>query len=206
MKTIGFALAAAILVGTACSGGSGTTSSAQCRPTPGQPAQSSAATANQGSWSIKLGPGMEVPVNADTIAIASRGQELTVSGIVYGQDCVTRLAGATIHVWQVDSEGDYGPIKSDGGMVCCYLQGTLQTGVKGQYEVRTIVPPHYRDTYGAAHIHFEVLHPRATGIMTELQFAGDPDLDTRSNPAVVVPLVQDGSAARATFDIVLRDR
>lgn len=149
---------------------------------------------------------MEVPANAETIAIASRGQELTVSGIVYGQDCVTRLAGATIHVWQVDSEGDYGPIQSDGGVVCCYLQGTLQTGAKGQYEIRTIVPPRYRDRYGPAHIHFEVLHPRATGIMTELQFAGDPDLGADSSAAVVVPLVPTGATARATFDIVLSDR
>jgi len=206
MKPFSLAIAATILVSAACGDGTGTTNAAQCRPTPGQPAQLAEGSAAQGSWSIRLGPGMEVPVNADTIAIASRGQALTVSGVVYGQDCMTRLAGATIHVWQVDSEGDYGPIKSDGGTVCCYLQGTLQTGSKGQYEVRTIVPPHYRVRYGAAHIHFEVVHPQAAGVMTELQFAGDPDLGTRSNEAVVVPLVEAGASARATFDIVLRDR
>jgi hypothetical protein len=41
--------------------------------------------------------------------------------------------------------------------------------------------------------------------MTELQFAGDPYLGADDSPAVVVPLLRSGSAARATFDIVLRN-
>jgi protocatechuate 3,4-dioxygenase beta subunit len=205
MHRLGLALGVMILVGTACAGGGGSTSSAECRPTPGQPAQSSAPVVTQGQSSIQLGPGMEVSANAETIAIALRGQELTVSGVVYGQDCVTPLGGATIHVWQVDSEGDYGPGQNDGGVVCCYLQGTLQTDKNGRYEVQTIVPAHYRGRSAPAHIHFEVVHPSAAGIMTELQFAGDPYLGADDSPAVVVPLLRSGSAARATFDIVLRN-
>jgi len=149
---------------------------------------------------------MGVPVNAETLAIAGRGQKLTVTGVVYRQDCVTPLAGATIHLWQVDSEGDYGPGDNSGGLVCCYLQGTLQTGAKGQYELRTIVPAHYRGQHAPAHIHFEVIHPQAAGIMTQLQFAGDPYLGAGDEPAVVVPLVEVGGDARATFDIFLHDR
>jgi protocatechuate 3,4-dioxygenase beta subunit len=205
MNGRGLALGVLILFGSACGGGNVSTSSAECLPTKGQPAQSSAPAVSQGQWSIRLGPGMEVPANAESVAIASRGQELTISGRVYGQDCMTPLEGATIHVWQVDSEGDYGPTQSSGGVVCCYLQGTLQTDKNGQYEVQTIVPAHYRGREGPAHIHFEIVHPRAAGIMTELQFAGDPYLGTDDSSAVVVPLLLSGTAARATFDIVLRN-
>lgn len=157
-------------------------------------------------WSVRLGPGGDVAANAETIAIASRGQDLTVSGVVFKEDCVTPLPGATIHAWQVDSEGDYGPARDDGAIMCCYLQGAVRTGPDGQYKLLTIVPPHYRDRYGPAHIHLEIVHPLADAILTELQFANDPYVGAGSDAAVVVALIQTAAGARATFDIVLRER
>ena len=176
-----------------------------CKPTPGRPVQGSSALGAGTPWSVRLGPGGEVPATVETIAIASRGQPLTVSGVVFREDCVTPVPGATIHAWQVNSEGDYGPARNDGGTTCCYLQGAVRTGPSGQYELLTIVPPHYRDRYGPGHIHFEIVHPLADAILTELQFASDPYASSGPE-AVVVELTKTADGAQARFDIVLRER
>jgi protocatechuate 3,4-dioxygenase beta subunit len=57
-----------------------------------------------------------------------------------------------------------------------------------------------------AHIHFEVRHPDAGGLLTELLFEGDPQLPPDPPGAVTRPEPVPGSdppLLRARFDIVL---
>jgi protocatechuate 3,4-dioxygenase beta subunit len=102
-----------------------------------------------------------------------------VRGVVSGTDCAP-LDGATIHAWQANGRGEYGPDDR-----CCYLQGTVRTGRNGRYTLDTVAPRGYGG--GVAHIHVEVSHPSAEGVVTEIVFAHRPGSGTR-------------------FDIVLRRR
>jgi protocatechuate 3,4-dioxygenase beta subunit len=94
---------------------------------------------------------------------------------------------------------------------CCYLQGTLRTDARGRYEFTTIKPGRYKGEAQPppAHIHFEVSHPDAGGLMTELLFEGDPSLSPGVQGHVARLTAVAGSdppLQRASFDIVLPRR
>jgi protocatechuate 3,4-dioxygenase beta subunit len=129
---------------------------------------------------IRLGPGMELKATKRNRAAARVGRPLVVTGLVRSDDCAP-LAGATIHAWQTNGKGRYGPVRG-GRDVCCYLAGTVRTGDDGRYTLDTVMPRGYAG--GPPHIHMEVGHPDAEGIVTELVF--------------------DAPARTADFDIVLR--
>jgi protocatechuate 3,4-dioxygenase beta subunit len=129
---------------------------------------------------VRLGPGMELKATKRNLAAASVGTPLVVTGIVRGDDCAP-LAGATIHAWQTNGKGRYGPAIG-GRDRCCYLTGTVRTGDDGRYALDTVMPRGYGA--GPPHIHMEVGHADADGIVTELVFAAP--------------------AKTADFDIVLR--
>jgi protocatechuate 3,4-dioxygenase beta subunit len=110
-------------------------------------------------------------------------------------------------VWQTNAAGLYGPGEPGGGDVhCCYLQGTARTDAAGRYALETVMPGHYRDARAPAHIHFEVSHRAARGIMTELRFAGDRYLDGAEEPGTVARPTRQHGVLQASFDIVLRAR
>jgi protocatechuate 3,4-dioxygenase beta subunit len=150
-----------------------------CEPTAGEGETvmpSGEATASR----VRLGPGMELKATKRNLAAARVGRPLVVTGLVRGDDCAP-LAGATIHAWQTNGRGRYGPVIG-GQDRCCYLTGTVRTGDNGRYTLDTVMPRGYQG--GPAHIHMEVGHPDAEGIVTELVF--------------------DAPAQRSEFDIVLR--
>jgi catechol 1,2-dioxygenase len=185
-------------------------SAAGCEPTPGEAAQGTAReVAADAPSTARLGPGGDVERTAATVAAGRRGgTRLTVSGTVYGADCETPLAGASIQVWQTNAAGEYGPGQGTGDERCCYLGAGLRTDAGGRYRFETVRPGHYKGEARPppAHIHFEVRHPDADGLLTELLFEGDPWLGP-DPPGAVVPLAPapgPGPAAlRARFDIVL---
>ncbi|HZB58264.1 MAG TPA: hypothetical protein VFA73_03680 [Actinomycetota bacterium] len=180
-----------------------------CAPTPGEAAQGTTReVAADAPSTARLGPGGDVERTAETVAAGRGGTRLTVSGTVYGADCRTPLAGASIQVWQTNAAGEYGPGQGTGGGQCCYLGAGLRTDAGGRYRFETVRPGHYKGEARPppAHIHFEVRHPDADGLLTELLFEGDPWLGP-DPPGAVVPLTPapgPGPAAlRARFDIVL---
>jgi catechol 1,2-dioxygenase len=183
-----------------------------CEVTPGGPAQGTASAATDAPSRLRLGPAAELRASKQAQAAASRGQRLLVSGTVYAADCVTPLAGATLQVWQTDADGVYGPGHGTGSLQCCYLQGALRTDTRGRYEFTTVKPGRYKGQADAppAHIHFEVRHPDAGGLMTELLFEGDPALVPGSQQGHVARLTtvagSDPPLLRASFDIVLPRR
>jgi protocatechuate 3,4-dioxygenase beta subunit len=144
---------------------------AGCTPTQGQPEQGEPVAAGAPS-KIRLGPGMELERNAKTLAAGRVGKPLLVRGSVRSEDCAP-LEGASVHVWQTNGDGRYGP--GDGERLrCCWLQGTARTDAQGRVELRAVRP----GSYGGqpAHIHMVVGHPEADGVGMELTFEdGDSD-------------------------------
>jgi hypothetical protein len=187
------------------------TGAAGCAPTRGEAAQgTSREVAADAPSKARLGPGGEVRRTAETVAKGRGGQRLVVSGTVYRADCRTPLAGASIAVWQTNAEGEYGPGQGTGDERCCYLGAALRTDARGRYELETVKPGHYKGEPDPppAHIHFEVRHPDAGGLLTELLFEGDPHLPPDPPGAVTRPEPVPGSdppLLRARFDIVLGD-
>jgi protocatechuate 3,4-dioxygenase beta subunit/polyisoprenoid-binding protein YceI len=105
------------------------------------------------------------------------GERLVIVGTVFGPDC-SPLQGAEINVWQTDPEGVYGPGHGTGELECCYLQGVVQTDANGNYQLNTLRPGHYMGEQPPppAHLHVEISHTEADGLMTEIVFADDPYL------------------------------
>jgi len=190
----------------------GTAANRVCMVTRGEPAQGTATVAADAPSRTRLGPGVELRPSAKAIAAGRRGQRLLISGTVYAADCTTPLAGASLRVWQTNADGEYGPGHGSEDLRCCYLQGALRTDAGGRYEFQTVMPGHYKgeNPPPPAHIHFEVGHPDARGLMTELLFAGDPSLGLGSAPGQVAQLSRvagsDPPLLHARFDIILPRR
>ena len=144
---------------------------AGCTPTVGQP-ETGEPVADDAPSRIRLGPGMELERTPRTLAAGRRGRPMVVRGSVLAQDCAP-LEGASVHVWQTNGDGLYGP--GDGeNLRCCWLQGTARTDADGRFEFRAVRPGSYAGQ--RAHVHMVVGHPEADGIGTELQFEdGDKD-------------------------------
>jgi catechol 1,2-dioxygenase len=187
-----------------------TTAGPGCTVTPGEPAQGTAPAAGDAPSRVRLGPAPELRGSARAAAAARHGQRLLVSGTVYAADCATPLAGATLQVWQTDADGVYGPGHGTANITCCYLQGTLRTDARGRYEFTTVKPGRYQGLTDPppAHIHFDVRHPDAGGLMTELLFEGDPSLSPGLGHVARLTTVagSDPPLQRASFDIVLPRR
>jgi protocatechuate 3,4-dioxygenase beta subunit len=150
-----------------------------CVPTPGE--GETVMSSGEGTASrVRLGPGMELKATKRTLAAARIGKPLVVTGLVRGDDCAP-LAGATVHAWQTNGNGRYGPVVG-GEDRCCYLAGTARTGEDGRYTFDTVMPRGYAG--GPPHIHMEIGHPDAEGIVTELMF--------------------DAPVSSSEFDVVLR--
>ena len=182
-----------------------------CAPTRGEPAgQGGTRVAPADAPSVvRLGPGGDVERTPETVAAGRGGQRLVVEGTVYSPDCRTPLAGASVAVWQTNAAGEYGPGQGTSAERCCYLAAALRTDQRGRYRFETVRPGHYKgeERPPPAHIHFEVRHPEAAGVLTELLFEGDPWLGP-DPPGAVVRLERvpgsDPPAMAARFDIVLR--
>jgi catechol 1,2-dioxygenase len=182
-----------------------------CAPTRGEPAQGTGEVAAGAPSRARLGPGGEVERTPETVAAGRAGQRLVVSGTVYAADCTTPLPGASLAIWQTTAAGEYGPGHGTGNDRCCYLAAALRTDAMGRYRFETVRPGHYKGEAAPppAHIHLEIRHPEATGVLTELLFAGDPRLGPDPHGEVLRPTPVAGAdppTLRARFDVVLGAR
>jgi protocatechuate 3,4-dioxygenase beta subunit len=175
---------------------------AACQASRGQPSSDLEAVPSKTPWRVRLGPGDSLAPTPANLEASQRGRPLVISGRVLAADCATPVAGATVHVWQTNGDGKYGPSQG-GDLRCCYLQGTMTTDARGRYQFRTVKPGHYG---GPAHIHFQVRDRHGREVTTELLFAGDPELGGQEG-ADAIRLTRAGSRQhpylRGTFDIVL---
>jgi hydroxyquinol 1,2-dioxygenase len=139
--------------------------------------------------------------------VIMRGRVLALGG--------APLPGATLDVWQSDSEGHYDLQKPE--IEGTALRGLFHTDADGHYKFRTIKPASYpipydgpvgrmlkalgRHPYRPAHVHFIVSAPGFRPVTTELFVEGDPYLDSDAvfgvRESLVVPFVPHASAAEA---------
>jgi catechol 1,2-dioxygenase len=175
---------------------------AACTASRGRPTSDLEAVPAKTPWRVRLGPGDSLAPTPANLEASRRGRPLVISGRVLAADCATPVAGATVHVWQTNGDGDYGPSRG-GNLRCCYLQGTMTTDPGGRYQFQTVKPGRYG---GPAHIHFQVRDRHGREVTTELLFAGDPDLGGQEG-AEAIRLTRAGSRQhpylRGTFDVVL---
>lgn len=175
---------------------------AACTASRGQPSSDLEAVPSKTPWRVRLGPGDSLAPTPANLKASRRGRPLVISGRVLAADCATPVAGATVHVWQTNGDGDYGPSQG-GDLRCCYLQGTMTTDAGGRYQFQTVKPGRYG---GPAHIHFQVGDQHGREVTTELLFAGDPYLGGQEG-ADAIRLTRAGSRQhpylRGTFDVVL---
>jgi protocatechuate 3,4-dioxygenase beta subunit len=148
------------------------------------------------------------PVRSDLTERGLPGTRLHITGRVLGLagTACTPLAGALLDVWQADDRGARPARYSDART--WRLRGRLYTAGDGSYDLRTIVPGHYRDrdAFRPAHIHVRVSAPGHGLLTTQLYFDGDPysATDRFFEAPLVMKLAsaRDGKAAR--FDFVIR--
>ncbi|MCI0391280.1 MAG: protocatechuate 3,4-dioxygenase [Acidobacteria bacterium] len=105
------------------------------------------------------------------------GERLVVSGIVFGSDGKTPLAGASVYVYHTDAKGLYTPGTNDNRNP--RLRGYMRTDAQGRYEYSTIKPASYPNTRTVAHIHYVVTAPGYKERIFEIVFEGDPFIDDR---------------------------
>jgi protocatechuate 3,4-dioxygenase beta subunit len=190
--------------GTAPTPAAGTTAvePAACKVSRGRPSNDLAAVASKAPWRVRLGPGEALARTPANLKASRRGRPLVIAGRVLAADCATPVAGATVHVWQTNGDGHYGPSRG-GELGCCYLQGTMVTDAGGRYRFQTVKPGPYG---GPAHIHFQVRDRHGREVTTELLFAGDPTLSALER-ADAVRLSRAGSRdhpyLQGSFDIAL---
>ena len=102
------------------------------------------------------------------------GAPLVVRGVLFKPDGTTPAAGVTIEVHHTDAEGWYH--KASRNRERARLFGLLQTDALGRFEIRTIQPGKYPEGRNPAHIHFKFFGRGVDEHLSELFFAGDPDL------------------------------
>jgi protocatechuate 3,4-dioxygenase beta subunit len=155
--------------------------------------------------------------DADLLTVGSRlherGTPLLITGRVLATDG-SPLAGATVEIWQADTEGEYrhsrdgrdGPLKRG-----FQGYGRMLAGADGSYRFRTLRPPAYGGR--PPHVHFRVKAAGRRPLTTQMYFAGENTERSgwggfsreRERLTVTLTPTQDAgrAAVAATFDLVL---
>ncbi|MFI0408120.1 dioxygenase [Actinomadura sp. 3N508] len=125
-----------------------------------------------------------------------QGTLLTVTGIVYSQDCKP-VNRALLDFWQCDAAGVYDNV----GYV---LRGHLFSGADGRYSLTTIVPGLYPGR--TKHIHVKVQAPNARILTTQMYFPNEPrnNTDTIFDRRLLMTMSQGPTGMTGTLDFVVR--
>lgn len=158
-----------------------------------------------------LGPFYEggAPERTTLASQGEPGERTEVSGVVYGPDCKTPLAGAIVDVWHADAQGNYHAAGQE-----YRLRGQMKTDSAGRYAFESIRPGNYDGR--PAHYHLIVSRPGHQPLTTQIYFAGDPFLGPKdscppptcnsADPGRVIVFApkQDKTLIAGRFDVVLR--
>ncbi|MFH8219441.1 carbohydrate-binding protein [Streptomyces sp. NPDC018057] len=135
------------------------------------------------------------PLRTNLVTSGINGTPLTVSGYVFGRNCVP-ISGVLLDFWQADDAGNY-------DMSGFTLRGHQFSDAKGAFSLTTIVPGLYPGR--TRHIHVKVQAPNQPVLTTQLYFPGEPrnNTDTLYDPALLMNVRGAGSGKEGTFDFVL---
>jgi protocatechuate 3,4-dioxygenase beta subunit len=153
-------------------------------------------------------PNAPVLLNDRLADLSELGDQLTITGRVYNNDCTEALPNTIIDIWHADHNGDY----DNSGF---HLRGKTTTNAQGFYVFHTIKPGKYLNggAYRPSHIHFKITPPGQDTLTTQLYFEGDPDntTDPASSPVSgiydardrIIPLTNNGGMFEGTWDIIV---
>jgi protocatechuate 3,4-dioxygenase beta subunit len=135
------------------------------------------------------------PLRTDLVTPGSPGTPLTVSGYVFGRNCVP-LSAVLLDFWQADASGAY-------DMAGYAFRGHQFTDATGAFVLRTIVPGLYPGR--TRHIHVKVQAPGEPVLTTQLYFPGEPrnGTDALFDPALLMNVRDAGGRRQGAFDFVL---
>lgn len=113
------------------------------------------------------------PVRNDLRIKGVPGNQITIKGTVFGDDCKTPLTNAKVEIWHCDTKGNY-----DNDTKEYKHRATIHTDHKGDYSAITIIPGKYLNgrLYRPAHIHFRVSAPKHKELISQIYFEGDPHI------------------------------
>ena len=146
------------------------------------------------------------PFRAVLAAPSEPGEPLTITGRVLAADGCTPLANAVVDAWHANARGEYYNVVEDRDdePPAYRLRGRVETNPEGEYRFETNLPGAY--SMGASmrpkHVHFIASHPDARELVTQMYFAGDPNLER--DPLVKESLIVPRTGESVRFDIVLR--
>ncbi|MEV5548160.1 carbohydrate-binding protein [Streptomyces sp. NPDC052309] len=135
------------------------------------------------------------PLRTNLVAPGTAGTRLTVSGYVFGRNCIP-LPGVLLDFWQADNAGAY-------DMAGYTFRGHQFTDTTGAFTLQTIVPGLYPGR--TRHIHVKAQAPGEPVLTTQLYFPGEPrnNTDAIFDPALLMNVRDAGGGKQATFDFVL---
>lgn len=135
------------------------------------------------------------PPRTNLVTPGTAGTRLTVSGYVFGRNCVP-LPGVLLDFWQADNAGAY-------DMAGYAFRGHQFTDATGAFSLRTIVPGLYPGR--TRHIHVKAQAPGEPVLTTQLYFPGEPrnSTDALFDPALLMNVRGAGGGKEGSFDFVL---
>ncbi|CAL9350799.1 carbohydrate-binding protein [Streptomyces sp. enrichment culture] len=135
------------------------------------------------------------PRRTSLVTAGTVGTPLTVSGYVFGRNCVP-LSGVLLDFWQADNAGAY-------DMAGFAFRGHQFTDSTGAFKLTTIVPGLYPGR--TRHIHVKAQAPGKPVLTTQLYFPGEPRnaTDMLYDPALLMNVRSAGNGREGTFDFVL---
>lgn len=148
------------------------------------------------------------PIRSQLRSADYTGCPIEIKGKIYGKDCKTLLDKAQIEIWHCNPDGEY-----DNKTAAFKYRARQITKTNGLYSFETVLPGKYLNgkLYRPAHVHFRVSHPNSDDLISQLYFAGDPEIESdpwASNPKAaqrilpITPIGTDGKLV-VTFDIYL---
>lgn len=147
--------------------------------------------------------------SGSTISELGAGTPLLVQVSVRGEDG-SRLAGATLDVWQCDAEGFY-DVQQPGVQAAGNGRGIFTADEDGVVECVTVIPSHYsiptdgpvgsllratgRHPWRPAHIHFIAAADGYAGVTTHVFMPNSPHLDSDAvfavRPSLICDLIEE---------------
>lgn len=138
----------------------------------------------------------DAPVRSDLINGSLMGDEVSLHGVIYHDDCKTPLENAKIELWHCDADEVYDNESDEYN-----YRGTTFASSDGLYKFRTQMPVPYDaggGNYRPAHFHIMISAPGYQSLVTQLYFRGDPWLDKD-------PSSKDPNAKSRIFEISKND-